>query len=442
MNPSSAIGPEDLAEFRSHFAQNPIGQIAARAVSKTSVEQVCYVTPAAARMNHKFSIDIPTLPAANQNSSGRCWIFAALNLLREKIARDLDLEEFELSQSYISFYDHLEKANTFLEHILETAGEPLDQRYVTMLLTAPLGDGGWWEYFVGLCKKYGVCPKAAMPETYQSGHSETMNLLLNRQLRRDALTLRQAAAAGESLPQLRERKKEMLNRCYRILSICLGTPPQQFDFEYVDRRRRYHLEERLTPLGFYDQYLGQELEQIVSILNAPSPSIPFYQVYYTQGEESIFGAYQSRRLNLPMEEFKAAVLRQLEAGEPVWFVCDCDYSGSMEEGIWDPALYNCEELFQLDWEMDKGALLEYRQCTLNHAMLLTGVNLRDGTPTQWKIQNSWGEEKGRKGYFTMSDAWFDRYVFTASIHRRYLTQRQNELLEQAPVVLPPWNVLA
>ena len=441
MESSKSVSFENIKDFRRNYSGSTVSRLATKAASKTAVNDICYDTEHAKRMNHKFSVDIPTMSACNQKSSGRCWIFAALNILREKVAKDLNLEDFELSQSYISFYDHLEKANSFLEHVIETAGSPLDDRYVSMLLSAPLGDGGWWEYAVGLCNKYGVVPKDAMPETYQSSHSDSMNMILNMQLRKDAVLLRREIAAGKAEDEVRKLKNEMLSRVYNVLAICLGTPPETIDFEYVDKDRNYHADRALTPQGFYDKYIGRNLDNIVSIINAPTASTPFYKTYYTAGEESIYGKYQSKRLNLPMDEFKAAVIRQLQDGDTVWFVCDCDYYGCRDEGIWDTGLYDYETLFGLDLQMEKGDLLDFRQCSLNHAMLLTGVNLVDGKPDKWKIQNSWGTDKADKGYFIMSDEWFDRYVFTASIDRKYLTETQCSLYDQEAIVLPPWNVL-
>ena len=203
-----------------------MSQVVTRAASKTSVNDICYDTQHAKLMNHKFSVNVPTMGACNQKSSGRCWIFAAMNILREKVAKDLNLASFELSQSFLSFYDHLEKANTFLEHVIETADRDMDDRYVYMLFSSPVGDGGWWEYFVGLCSKYGVVTKEAMPETYQSSNSASMNMLINMQLREDALVLRNAVSAGSSLEAVRGLKDRMLSRVYNILAICLGNPPE------------------------------------------------------------------------------------------------------------------------------------------------------------------------------------------------------------------------
>ena len=442
MNDSKSVSFEDISRYRAAYEENKISQVATRAVSKTGINDVCYDTQHAKKMNYKFSVQVPTMGASNQKSSGRCWIFAALNWLREKVAKDLNLEQFELSQSYLSFYDHLEKANTFLEHVIETADRPTEDRYVDHILSSPVGDGGWWEFFAGLCSKYGAVPKDAMPETYQSEHSDSMNMLLNLQLRQDALTLRKEAAAGTDASHLAELKRQMLGRIFNILAICLGNPPETFDFEYVDKDKKYHADRNLTPRVFYDKYISRNLENVVSILNAPTPKKPFYKTYVIDHEESVCGVSPVKSLNLPMDEFKAAVIRQLEAGEPIWFACDCHPYGNRDEGIWDTGLYDYEVPFGLDLHMDKGQLLDYRQSAPNHAMLLTGVNLVDGKPDKWKIENSWGTEKAEKGYFIMSDTWFDQYVYFASIDKQYLTQQQRDLYEQKPVVLPPWDVLA
>lgn len=442
MDKAQTICEEDLKEYRSSYQNNPISRVATRAASKSSVNDICYDTEHAKKMNHKFSVEVQTLPATNQKSSGRCWIFASLNILREKIAKDLNLADFELSQSFFSFYDHLEKANSFLEHILETAEKSTEDRYVDHLLSSPIGDGGWWEFFVGLCKKYGAVPKEAMPETKQSENSASMNMLLNMQLREDALVLRQEMADGKSLGEVRSHKKEMLSRVYNILAICLGNPPETFDFEYVNKDKEYHADRNLTPHTFYDKYIGRNIENIVSILNAPTPTKPFHKTYVISHEESVYGVTPVKSLNVTMEEFKAAVIRQLQAGDLVWFSCDCHPYGSREEGIWDTGLYDYETPFGMELHMDKGEMLEYHQSAPNHAMLLTGVNLVNGKPDKWKIQNSWGTDKADKGYFIMSDAWFDRYVYFASIDQKYLTEEQRTLYKQEPVVLPPWDVLA
>ena len=442
MYPLQSITSESLQAFRKQFAENTVSQVAARAASKAPINDICYDREQAKKMNFKFSLEVPTMSACNQKSSGRCWIFAAMNVLREKVAKDLNLDSFELSQSYISFYDHLEKANSFLEHVITTADAPLEDRYVTHLLSHVSGDGGWWEYFVGLCLKYGLVPKEAMPETYQSSNTATMNSLIATQLREDALVLRREIADGTAPEQVRSRKESMLSRIYNILAICLGNPPETFDFEYVDKNKTYHADRNLTPRAFYEKYAAQDIENIVSLLNAPTPSKPFGKTYVLDREESIYGVSPVKSLNVPMADFKAAVIRQLQAGEPIWFTCDCHPYGCREEGIWDTGIYDYVTPFGMDLHMDKGQRLDYRESLPNHAMLLCGVNLVEGQPDKWKVQNSWGTDKADKGYFIMSDRWFDEYVFFACIDRKYLTPEQNRQYDQDPIVLPPWDSLA
>ena len=442
MEHSQSISLENIKQFRAAYEANTVSQVATKAASKCAVNDICYDTQHAKLMNHKFSVDVPTMSALNQKQSGRCWIFASMNILREKVAKELNLAEFELSQSFISFYDHLEKANSFLEHVIESADKPIDDRYVSHILASPVGDGGWWEFFVGLCTKYGVCPKEAMPETYQSSNTASMNMLINMQLREDACVLRQAIAEGRDLSAVRAQKTEMLSEIYNILAISFGNPPETFDFEYVDKDKNYHAERGLTPKSFYDKYIARDIASIVSLLNAPAPSKPMNRTYVISHEESVYGTTPVKSLNLPMDEVKAAVIRQLQDGDVLWFACDCHPFGSRDEGIWDTGLYDYATPFGMDLKMNKGQLLEYHQSAPNHAMLLCGVNLVDGKPDKWKIQNSWGTEKADKGYHIMSDEWFNKYVYFISVDKKYLTESERALYEQEPIVLPPWDVLA
>ena len=256
------------------------------------------------------------------------------------------------------------------------------------------------------------------------------------------MIIRRELAAGKDAGAVRAMKLQMLEKIYNIIAICLGNPPETFDFEYVDKDKVYHADRDLTPKAFYEKYVGRDIENIVSILNAPTPTKPFGKTYVIDHEESVCGSHPVKMLNIPMEEFKEVLIRQLQAGDTIWFACDCRPYGSRDEGIWDTGLYDYETPFGLDLQITKGEMLEYRHSAPNHAMLLTGVNLVDGKPDKWKVQNSWGPDKADKGYHIMSDAWFDRYVYIASVDKAYMTEEQKALFEQEPVVLPPWDVLA
>ena len=442
MNNLGAISLDHIEKYKESYNNNTVSKVMTKAVSKTSIEDVCYDLDHVKKMNFKFSLEIPTLPATNQKSSARCWMFASLNILREKVAKKLNLGQFELSQNFITFYDHLEKANSFLEGIIETSDRDIEDRLVNWLFTSAVSDGGWWDMFVGLCSKYGVVPKEAMPETFQSSNTASMNRILNAQLRQDAILIRRELEDGTDIAKVRKLKDEMLEQIFNILAICLGNPPETFDFEYVDKENNYHADRGLTPREFYDKYIGEDIEEIVSVGHAPSPSKQLNQTY----EISYAGAAVEKRpvrfLNITMEEMKDMIIRQLKDGEIVWFTCDCGRYIHRQEGIWDTGLYDYITPFGLDLHMTKGEMLDTRQSVPNHAMTITGVNFVDGKPDKWKIQNSWGDDKGDKGYFIISDEWFDQYVYLACVNKKYFSEEQKQDWEKEAIVLPPWDQLA
>ena len=442
MNQSKQISMDNIKDFDQYYKNNTLSQVATKAVSKIDLKDACYNIPAAAKMNHKFSIEVQTLPVTNQKSSGRCWIFSGLNILREKIAKKLNLENFELSQNYISFYDHLEKSNSFLELMIECADKPLNDAALAEYLRYPLGDGGWWEMFVALSKKYGVVPKEAMPETHQSSNTGEMNYLICRQLRQDAMMLRNAIADKKAPEEIHDMKLLMLREIYNLLCICLGNPPESFDFEYVDKDKNYHADRNLTPKQFYDKYLGDDLEQIISVINAPVEDKPFGKPFIMPSTSIMPEGKPLKMLNLAVEDIKAALIKQLQAGDIAWFCCDCGHFGDRKEGIWAADLYDYDTPFSLDYHMTKGEMMQYREISPAHAMVITGVNLVDGKPDKWKIENSWGPETPNKGYYIMSDEWFDRYFYTASINRKYLTEEQCKAFDQEAPVLDHWDPLA
>ena len=439
MENEKSIHLDHIKDYRNYYQNNQVSKVASKALSKTDIKDVCYDLNRTKSMNHKFSVEVQTLPATNQKHSARCWIFSALNILREKIAKDLNLAEFELSQNFVSFYDHLEKANSFLENIIETADRPTEDRLVRWFLESPVSDGGWWEMFVSLCQKYGVVPKEAMPENFQSENTAPMNNIISTQLRQDAIILRKAIADGKDMAEIRQMKDEMLKSVYNIIAICLGNPPETFDFEYVDKDKNYHADRNLTPKQFYDKYLGHDLDQIISVMNAPSSTKPYNKTFLLNYGGSLEGGRDIKLLNLEMADMKAALIKQLEAGEIAWFSCDCHPYGCRAEGIWDTKMYDFDTPFSLDVHMSKEEMLDYRQSSPNHAMVITGVNLVDGKPDKWKIENSWGTETTNKGYYIMSDEWFDQYVYVVCLNRKYLTEEQSNLFDQEPIPMDPWD---
>lgn len=434
------ISNENLEAYNNYYSNNLVSKIATKAMSKNSIDEVCFNTTGASKMSYKFSIDIPTMKATNQKSSGRCWLFAALNVLREEIGKNINVENIEISQNYIAFFDKLEKANFFLEGIIETGDKPIEDRLVNWLLKAPVSDGGQWDMFVGLVKKHGLVPKDAMPETFQSSNTGGMNKILNTKLREYAVELRNDIKNDVDLTLVRQKKDSMLKEIYNILCICLDRPVDKFDFEYVDKNNVYHVERDLTPQSFYEKYIGVNLDDYVSIIHAPTVTKPFNRTYTVDFLGSVVEADPILYLNLEMKEFKELVVKQLSNKELVWFGCDTGKFGSRDEGIWDTNLYDYETPFGIKTGMSKGNMLDYNQSSMGHAMVITGVNIvNEDLVDKWKIENSWGDDKGNKGYYIMSDDWFDKYVYQACINKKYLSKEQLQMLKQEKIVLEPWD---
>lgn len=438
MNQAKPVTNALIEEFREGYRGDPVLRVSTNAASKTPLADLAFCGSQAARLQYDFSVEIQTMPVTNQKSSGRCWMFAALNVLRERAAKKMNVETFELSQSYIAFWDKFERANYFLESMLDTADLPTDDRTVTTLLQQGVHDGGQWDMFVNIVEKYGVVPKCVMPEGYQSGNTGGMNTLLNAFLKECAARLRELKRSGAAEASLQQRKNAMLAKIYSYLCVCYGEPPERFDFEYTDKEHGYHLDPKLTPKSFFERYIGTELSDYVSVIHAPTADKPFDRCYTVRYLGNVAEGRPVSYLNLTMPELKALVIRQLQDGEVVWFGSDVSRYGDRTLGLWDDRSYGFEGLTGLTFGLTKEERLDYRDSAMNHAMVITGVNLRDGKPDRWKIQNSWGDEKGSKGYYIASDSWFDEYVFQAVVAKKYLGEKE-ALLSQPPIELAPWD---
>ena len=430
-----SITRQDLNALRKNYLADDVSRIVRNALTDRDLETAASVFEAKNANPNIFSVEIETMPATNQKASGRCWIFSALNVLREMIAKKYNIRSFELSQNYIAFYDKLEKCNWFMNCVIAEGDTPLDDRTMQWLLDNGVSDGGQWDMAVSLIRKYGICPKEAMLETYASSHTARMNGLLNQRLRRFALDVRKAetSAAKDAL------RKEALEECYRLIADCFGVPPVSFTFEYRDSKKKYHAVPDVTPVEFYEEYLGEDLNDYAVVINAPTADKPFHKMYSVKYIGNVVSGNEIRYLTLPISEFKDAVIRQLKAGKPVWFGCDCGKDGNRTTGLWDDAAYDYEHTFRMNLSLSKAEMLDSRHSAMNHAMVFTGVNLVDGKPTRWKIENSWGEDKANKGYYICSDSWFDKYVYEAAVKKEFMTAKQKKELSGKVKVLDPWD---
>ena len=429
-----------IKAYETAFEADKKNKIAMHATTTNGILESCTTVAAVVENRHSFSINIETGAMTNQKKSGRCWMFAAYNVMRLEIMERLNLKNIELSQAYPLFWDKLEKSNHFLENILETLTDPLQGRVVSYLLKDPLGDGGQWDMFSNLVRKYGVVPKEAMPESCVSSETKTMNKLLTLKLREFACALRDASRANMGLDELRKLKEIQLSTIYSMLCISLGTPPKTFTYENRDKDGKFIRIADITAQQFYKEYVALDLDEYVSLINAPTPDKPYEKTYTVQYLGNVRGGTRVSYLNLPIDELKKAAIKQMQDGKSVWFGCDVGQSSDRKSGLMALDTYDLETLFSTSFPMDKAQRLEYGESLMTHAMVLTGVNLDDtGKPNRWRVENSWGEEPGEKGFFVMSDDWFTEYTYQIVVHMKYLSKEQRKMLTMEPIVLKPWD---
>ena len=437
---SKAISQEQLQNFQADLDKREGHEVNERAVTKNGILSVSADYRSEVAMDRVFSIDIDTGKVADQKRSGRCWMFAALNTMRHSMREKLHMkDDFELSQNYTFFWDKLEKSNYFLENVLQTAELPTSDRKVAWLMQTPQQDGGQWDMLVALIQKYGVVPQTVMPETFNSSNSTEINKQLNLKLRKDAVELRELVAANNSDADIQKAKEKMLNEIYRMLAYTFGEPPANFDFEYRDTDNNYHRIENITPQEFFKKYVGWNLDDYVSIINAPTADKPFNHMYTVEMLGNVLGGRQVRHLNLDMQTFRKVAIEQLKHGESVWFGSDVGQESDRKKGIMDTNLYHQDELFDVDFSMSKAERLDYGESMMTHAMVLTGVDLVDGQPTKWKVENSWGDKVGEKGFFVMSDDWMEEFCYQIVVNKKYLPKDLQEILKEEPTVLAPWD---
>ena len=386
-----------------------------------------------------FSHSIKTLPVTNQKKTGRCWIFAALNVLREIIAKKLNLKEFELSQSYISLFDKIEKINYELEAIIDLIDVDYDDRTLCHILHNTISDGGQWDMFVSLVKKYGIVPKNVYEESFTSSETAHMTKLINVNLRKFASFAHESYKKDKNLDVIREEKNKLMKKIYDIMLDLFGVPPQKFDFEYIDKDDNYHFEKDYTPKSFFDKFIGNEIDEYISLIHAPTKDKKYMTSYTIKYLGNVVGGKMVKHLNLPIDRIIELILLQLKDDEIVWFGSDVSFYGNRTQGHWDDKSYDYETPFGLNFDYDKGECLDFGISAMNHAMCITGVDLKDNIPLKWKIENSWGSENGYKGYYFMSDTWFKKYTYQAVIKRKYLSEEERNAYDKEPVVLKPWD---
>lgn len=431
---------ENLVSFEKELATTPAGSVIARAVQQNGIDATSKNVAEKTVLTPVFSVEVETGSVTHQKQSGRCWLFATLNTQRHKFEKKYQIKDFQFSQNYISFYDRLEKANKMLEQAIELIDRPADDRKLLFLLEWGNGDGGQWANGPALINKYGLVPQSVMPETYNSDKTAEISTNLNLKLRRIISEMRKMAREGKKESELRTYKLNCMSDIYRMLVYAFGRPPKNFDFEYRDKDNNYHIDRNLTPKSFFDQYVTVDFDEFKVLTDAPDHK--YGENYGLPSQDYIHEGKKIELANVGLKTMKTAAVASLKAGQTVWFGCDVLRDMSRSEGILATNYFKKGELFDTKLYLSKADRLSMREANVSHAMTLTGVDIIDGKITKWKVENSWGEKLGNKGYFVMSDDWFDNYVYEVVVHQDFMDEASKKAANQEKIDLAPWDSLA
>ena len=436
--PGTTITPDVVEKLQASFPATTADKAAINAVSNNDIKKLATSRENVGKVNHYFSNTVETKGITNQNKSGRCWLYTGLNTLRPMVREKYEIGEFEFSQTYNFFWDQLEKANLFFEAVMATYDKPLDDREVVWLFKNPIGDGGQWTTFSDNVKKYGVVPASAMPDTYQSKNTRAMSQLLRRKLRESGLALRGVASTKMNENLKKRAKMEHLAEVYRILVLSLGEPPQSFTWQFEKEDGTLSEPKVYTPMEFYEELVGLDLDEYVMLMNDPSKE--YYKLYEVKYDRNLYEGMNWKFINLPIEEVKAFAKASILGNEAMYFSCDVGKQLDVETGTLDLNNYDFDALMGVEFEMTKAQRITTYESGSTHGMALVGVNISaDGTTDKWLLENSWGADKGHNGYLTMTDDWFGEYMFRLVVNKKFLDNKTVRILENEPVLLPPWD---
>ena len=432
-----ALTTRDIDKIHSSFEMDTHTRAMYNSITNNDISSLALNRDILRHHNEIFSDKIKTKGITNQNKSGRCWLFAGLNILRPKVIEKNNLEKFEFSQNYLAFWDKLEKANCFLENIIEFANRDILDREMEFLLRKPVPDGGYWENVVNLIEKYGVVPKEIMPETNSSQNTTLMNKLISRKLRADAAKLRAMHKKRKSVRSIRAEKIKMLSEIYKMLVLNLGQPPTEFQWRFEDANSVVSESRTYTPKSFYTEFVDVDLNQYVDIFNDPSKEYgKHYSINLTRnirdGDDAHFA-------NVEMQTLKEIAAKAVLDNEPTWFSCDVGKDQSREHGIMAMGLFDYDSIYTTDMAMTKAERSLLRESVPNHAMVFIGIDMQNEKPAKWLVENSWGDEKGSKGLWTIYDSWFDTNVYSIIVKKKYVPKEILDIYKKPAIKLPPWD---
>ncbi|XP_050069823.1 bleomycin hydrolase isoform X1 [Anopheles maculipalpis] len=443
------LNEEFFQKCRTDFYDCPKNVLAQNVCTRIDPFDACLSRKSLENTQHVFTYKIENegKPLTNQKSSGRCWLFAALNCIRIPFIKQYNLDEFEFSQAYLFYWDKIERANYFLNNVVDTAkrGEAVDGRLVSFLLNDPTCDGGQWDMLVNLINKHGLMPKKCFPESYSCEASTRMNSVVKSKLREYAKDLRKLIDNGASDDEVKERIKKQMNEVYNIVGICLGIPPEKFTWEYYDKSKKYLNIGPIRPIDFYEKYVKPyfNVDDKVCLVTDPRASNLYGRSYTVDCLGNVVGGRQVLYNNQPVELLLDLVTKALKFGEPVWFGCEVNKRFAGKQGIEDLDVHDFKLVFGVDIQttMDKADRLLYGESMMTHAMVFTGVSVDPNSqkPTKFRVENSWGEDRGEKGYLIMTAEWFKEFVFEVVVDRSIVSQDVLDVFDLPPIVLPAWD---
>lgn len=440
---AQAVSEKDLQEIQGSFKKDASTKAIQNILTNDkSIRDNALNRDLQGKIDHFFKYRVNVKGITNQQSSGRCWMFTSMNVLRPQVMEKYNLNQFDFSHNYLYFWDIFEKSNLFLENIIATAARPMDDREVTEYFKSPVGDGGVWNLYYNAAQKYGVVPQEVMPETAHSNNTSQMTGVINEKLRLGGYTLRELAAQGKKTKELRAEKNNVLKDVYRILALCLGEPPHEFTWRYKTKKGEIKELANYTPQQFYKEITPADYSPDNYIMVMNDPTREYYKVYEIQNYKNTIEGINWTYLNLPNEDLKAAALASIKNNEPLYASCDVGKQFNRETGILDPEMFDYESLLGVKLDMDKKARILTRQSGSAHAMTIVGCDTDENDkPVKWEFENSWGDKSGHNGYLTFTNKWFDEYMFRAVLHKKYLNEKALQALKGKPVQLPVWDYM-
>lgn len=427
-----------MSTLRDSYKHTAEDRALRNAMAGTDIQKLAANAEVSAVVDGYFSHKVPTKGITDQESSGRCWLFTGLNVLRAQVMAEHDLPECEFSQSYCFFYDQLEKANLFLQAVIDTRDKPMTDQTVEWLFKNPLSDGGQFTGVSDLIGKYGIVPKEVMNESFSANNTARMAMLLKMKMREYGLQLRELPAKTKA-SEIKKQKTEMLTTIYRMLALTLGEPPTEFTWTRKDKSGNPVSTKKYTPQSFYEEYVGEDLTNgYVMLMN--DPTRPYYKLYEIEYDRHVYDGYNWTYINLPVEDIKPIAIASIKDSTAMYFSCDVGKYLDSKKGTLDLRNYDYESLMGTTFGMDKKQRVQTFASGSSHAMTLMAVDLdENGAPRKWMVENSWGAASGYKGHLIMTDEWFDEYMFRVIAEKKYIPQNILDILKQEPTLLPAWD---